>query len=305
MSLEVRDGGWRVGDTVVLDGVDLTVPAGSVTGLLGPNGSGKSTLLRLVAGVGGALPGRSTATGSVRWRGEDLHALRPRDRARRVALVEQDAQTEVQLSVRDAVLLGRTPHRSRWAGDSPADHAVVQSALEAVDLVDLADRALATLSGGERQRVHLARALAQGPELLLLDEPTNHLDIHAQLAALRLVRRAAGGGTTALVALHDLNLAAAYCDRVVLLAGGRVAAAGDVADVLVPGVLDAVYGVSTTVLRHPTTGRPVLTFTAAAPSAPDVVGAGPGTLAVPVPVPVPVPAPAEPQPAGARADGRA
>jgi iron complex transport system ATP-binding protein len=260
MTLEVRGGGWRVRDSVILGGVDLTVPAGSVTGLLGPNGSGKSTLLRLVAGVGGTLPGRATASGTVRWREADLHALRPRERARRVAIVEQDARTDVALTVRDAVLLGRTPHRSRWARDSPADHAVVQSALEAVDLVGLADRELSTLSGGERQRVHLARALAQAPELLLLDEPTNHLDIQAQLAALRLVRRATGGGTTAVVALHDLNLAAAYCDRAVLLSRGRVVAAGDVADVLVPEVLDPVYGVSTTVLQHPATGRPVLTF---------------------------------------------
>jgi len=265
VTLEVRGGGWRLGDTVILDDVDLTVPEGSVTGLLGPNGSGKSTLLRLVAGVGGALPGRATASGTVRWRGDDLHALRPRERARRVALVEQDAQTEVQLTVRDAVLLGRTPHRSRWSGDSVEDHAAVQVALEAVDLTPLADRTFATLSGGERQRVHLARALAQAPELLLLDEPTNHLDIHAQLAALRLVRRAAGGGTTALVALHDLNLAAAHCDHVVVLSGGRVVAAGAVADVLVPDVLDPVYGVTTTVLRHPGTGRPVLTFAAGDP----------------------------------------
>jgi iron complex transport system ATP-binding protein len=268
MTLLVRGGGWRVGATTVLDGVDLTVPTGSVTGLLGPNGSGKSTLLRLVAGVGGTLPGRSTPAGEVRWRGTDLHRLRPRDRARRVALVEQDAQTEVDLSVRDVVALGRTPHRSRWSADTPADEAAVTAALDAVDLRDLADRPFATLSGGERQRVHLARALAQEPELLLLDEPTNHLDIQAQLAALRLVRRAADAGTTALVALHDLNLAAAWCDHVVLLAGGRVAAAGPVEDVLVPAVLDPVYGVTTTVLRHPATGRPVLTFSAPAGSVP-------------------------------------
>jgi len=272
MSLQVRDGGWRVGGTVILDAVDLTVPTGTVTALLGPNGSGKSTLLRLVAGVGSTLPGRSSAAGSVRWNDTDLAALRPRERARVVALVEQNAQTEVDLTVRDAVGLGRTPHRSRWAADTPADHAVVHDALAAVDLVDLADRSFSTLSGGERQRVHLARALAQEPELLLLDEPTNHLDVQAQLAALQLVRRSAAAGTTALVALHDLNLAAAYCDHVVVLSRGRVVAAGTVADVLVPEVIDPVYGVSTTVLHHPDTGRPVLTFAAGTPA----LAAGPG-----------------------------
>ena len=276
MTLEVRDGGWRIGGTVVLDGVDLTVPTGAVAGLLGPNGSGKSTLLRLVAGVGGTLPGRAAASGRTTWHGTDLAAMRPRERARRVALVEQDAHTEVDLTVRDAVALGRTPHRSRWSADSPADHAVVDDALAAVELTGLAGRAFTTLSGGERQRVHLARALAQEPELLLLDEPTNHLDVQAQLAALRLVRRAAGTGTTAVVALHDLNLAAAYCDHLVLLSGGRVVAAGTVEEVLVPEVIDPVYGVRTTVLRHPTTGRPVLTFAAAStvlPGGPDVLWA--------------------------------
>ncbi|WP_298459980.1 ABC transporter ATP-binding protein [uncultured Cellulomonas sp.] len=267
MTLEVRGGAWRVDGTVVLDDVDLTVPVGTVTGLLGPNGSGKSTLLRLVAGVGGSLPGRASGAGTVRWRGVDLLALRPRDRARRVALVEQDARTEVDLSVRDAVALGRTPHRSRWAVDSAADVAAVDAALAAVELTALADRRFGTLSGGERQRVHLARALAQEADLLLLDEPTNHLDIQAQLTALRLVQGSAGAGSTAVVALHDLNLAAAHCDHVVLLSRGRVVAAGPVADVLVPEVIDPVYGVTTTVLRHPVTDRPVLAFAATSPSA--------------------------------------
>src|SRR5690606_25292999 len=115
-------------------------------------------------------------------------------------------------------------------------------------------------SGGERQRVHMARALAQEPALILLDEPTNHLDIAAQLGALRVLRTLAGQGVTVLAALHDLTLAAQHCDHVVLLSGGRVVAAGDVRDVLVPDVVDPVYGVRTDVLTHPRTGRPVLTF---------------------------------------------
>jgi iron complex transport system ATP-binding protein len=174
-----------------------------------------------------------------------------------------DRLADVALAVHDAVGLGRTPHRSTWAGETEHDRQVVAAALAAVELTDLAERSLETLSGGERQRVHLARALAQEPELLLLDEPTNHLDVHAQLAALTLLRRLADDGLTALVALHDLNLAAAYCDHVVLLDAGRVAAAGPVEQVLVPEVIDPVYRVSTTVLRHPATGRPVLSFSPA------------------------------------------
>ncbi|MFI2752801.1 putative F420-0 ABC transporter ATP-binding protein [Cellulomonas sp. P22] len=254
MSLDARAVSWSAGGHLIIDDVEVAVAPGTLTGLLGPNGSGKSSLLRLVAGV------RAPDAGTVRLGDQDLRTLGRRERARRVALVEQESATEVPLTVRDAVLLGRTPHRSRWAGDSPEDLAVVEHALAAVDADGLAARRLDTLSGGERQRVHLARALAQQPELLLLDEPTNHLDVHAQLVTLGLVRRLADAGTGVLAALHDLNLAAAFCDHVVLLSAGRVVAAGPVDEVLVPGVVDQVYGVATTVLRHPRTGRPVLTF---------------------------------------------
>lgn len=262
MSLAVRDVRWRVGDRTVLDGVSLDVGEGRLVGLLGPNGSGKSTLLRFVAGVPGPLGGPGP-TGAVTWRGADLHALRPRERARHVAFVEQDAHTELDLTVHDVVALGRTPYRGRLGlGGGPRDvddALAVQAALAAVGLEAMQDRHLATLSGGERQRVHLGRGLAQEPELLLLDEPTNHLDIQAQLAVLGFVRRATDTGLTALVAIHDLNLAATYCDSVVLLADGAVAAAGPVGEVLVPEVVDAVYGVRSTV--HATDdGAPVLSF---------------------------------------------
>ncbi len=261
--LQVDSARWGVDGRLILDGVDVTVPRGRVGGLLGPNGSGKSSLLRLIAGI------TAGTSREMSWAGAALDGMRARERARRVALVEQETVADVDLTVRDVVLLGRTPHRSRWSTESAGDLKVVDDALDAVGLADLGDRRFPTLSGGERQRVHLARALAQEPELILLDEPTNHLDVHAQLAALELVHRTASQGTTALVALHDLNLAAAYCDHVVLLAGGRVVAAGDVREVLVPEVIDPVYRVTTTVLSHPTTGRPVLTFApqrAAAPT---------------------------------------
>ena len=254
--LEAARVSWAVGGTLIVDGVDCSAPAGSVTGLLGPNGSGKSTLLRLVAGV------QALDAGTVSLAGTDLLATKRRERARLVAFVEQDATTEIALSVLDAVLLGRIPHRSLLAGDSPQDRAVARAVLERLGLSHFADRDLATLSGGERQRVHVARALAQEPSVLLLDEPTNHLDIAAQLATMSLLSKLAADGVTVLAALHDLNLAAGSCDHVILLSGGRVAAAGSVTDVLVPDVVDAVYGVRTELLTHPVTGRPVLTFSA-------------------------------------------
>ncbi|WP_431891151.1 putative F420-0 ABC transporter ATP-binding protein [Cellulosimicrobium funkei] len=251
---------WSVDGRLVLDGVDCTAPPGAVSGLLGPNGSGKSTLLRVLAGVRApsAGPGRDGAR--VRFDGADLLALPRRQRARVLALVEQDATTDLPLSVLDAVLLGRIPHRSLLAGDSAPDRDLARAALARVGMAGFGDREVATLSGGERQRVHLARALAQEPALLLLDEPTNHLDIAAQLDTMRVLRDLADDGVTVLAALHDLNLAAQTCDHVVVLADGRVVAAGDVHDVLVPDVLDPVYGVRCEVLTHPRTGRPVLTF---------------------------------------------
>ncbi|NDO90216.1 putative F420-0 ABC transporter ATP-binding protein [Cellulosimicrobium composti] len=251
---------WSVDGRLVLDGVDCTAPPGAVSGLLGPNGSGKSTLLRVLAGVRvpDPAPGRDAA--HVRFADADLLALPRRRRARVLALVEQDATTDLPLTVLDAVLLGRIPHRSLLAGDSAADRDVAAAALARVGMSAFAGREVATLSGGERQRVHLARALAQEPALLLLDEPTNHLDIAAQLDTMRVLRDLAGDGVTVLAALHDLNLAAQTCDHVVVIADGRVVAAGDVHDVLVPDVLDPVYGVRCEVLTHPRTGRPVLVF---------------------------------------------
>jgi iron complex transport system ATP-binding protein len=206
------------GGRLIVDGVDVTAPAGAVTGVLGPNGSGKSTLLRLVAGA--LEPDR----GAILLGGSDLGRMTRRERARRLALAEQENAPDVPLTVRDVVLLGRIPHRSRFGQDSAHDLDLADASLGRAGAAELADRAFRTLSGGERQRVHLAAALAQEPRLLLLDEPTNHLDVAAQLSLLQLVRDLAAEGMTVVMALHDLNHALRWCDHVVVLAGGRVRA---------------------------------------------------------------------------------
>lgn len=252
--LDVRGATWSVDDVRLIDDIAFVAPAGTVTGLLGPNGSGKSTLLRAVAGA------LRLDAGSATFDDADLLRMRRRERARRVAFVEQDSAPDRAITVREAVLLGRIPHRSLLAGDGPADEAAASSALLRVGMAELADRDLATLSGGERQRVHVARALAQEPELMLLDEPTNHLDIAAQLGVLHLLRSLSGEGVTVLTALHDLNLAAQFCDRIVLLSRGRVAAAGTAVEVLTPEQIKDVYDVRCEVLTHPATGRPLLAF---------------------------------------------
>ncbi|WP_238476282.1 ABC transporter ATP-binding protein [Agromyces mariniharenae] len=242
------------GRRLIIDDVDCTVPGGSVGALLGPNGAGKSTLLHLIAGV------EHADAGAARLGDRDLAALRRRDRARLVALAEQEVQDAPGLRVAEVVALGRTPYLGAFAGPDEHDRAVVRRTLDDLGLVDLADREYATLSGGERQRVNLARAIAQEPELLLLDEPTNHLDVHAQLTALGLLRALAGGGLTVLAALHDLSLAAAYADHVVVLAEGRVRAAGAPGDVLTPALIREVWSVEAAVLEHPATGRPLIAY---------------------------------------------
>ncbi|OPX10202.1 ABC transporter ATP-binding protein [Mycobacterium sp. AT1] len=249
MSLTADRVSWRVRDKLVVDGVDVSVATGSTVGLLGPNGSGKSSLLRLLAGL------RATSSGVVRLDDLDVAAIGRRRLARRLAVVDQDAATDQDPTVRDVVDLGRLPHRPAWAPMSARDRDVVESAAATTGVADLLERRYSTLSGGERQRVQIARALAQEPSELLLDEPTNHLDIRHQLELLELV---AAADTTTVMALHDLNLAATYCQELVVLRGGRVHVAGPPAAVLTPEVIAEVYEVEATVVLED--GRPNIKF---------------------------------------------
>jgi len=262
------------GRRLIIDEVDCTVPGGQVGALLGPNGAGKSTLLHLIAGI------ERVDAGTARFDGRELAALRRRERARVVALAEQDVQDAPGLRVSEVVALGRTPYLGAFAGAGELDRAVVRRCLEDAQLVELADREYATLSGGERQRVNIARALAQEPELLLLDEPTNHLDIRAQLSMLQLLGDLAHGGLTVLAALHDLSLAAGYADHVIVLADGRVVAAGAPTDVLTPALIHDVWGVAAEVLEHPLTGRPLVAYSGVAGTrTPQAPGSRTGTAA--------------------------
>ncbi|WP_454790963.1 ABC transporter ATP-binding protein [Mycolicibacterium lutetiense] len=233
MSLQAFEVCWTRSGRVVLDGVTVDPVPGSTVGLLGPNGSGKSSLLRLLAGID------RPDSGSVQLDGRELHTMSRRAVARRVAMVGQHADTDLDIAVRDVVRLGRIPHSSVFGGGGD-DTTAVAAALAATGLNGMADRLWHTLSGGERQRVQIARALAQEPGELLLDEPTNHLDIAHQLEILALIRTL---DVTSVVALHDLNLAAMFCDHVVMLSAGTVVATGSPAEVLTEDLLADVYGV--------------------------------------------------------------
>ncbi|MCK8475716.1 ABC transporter ATP-binding protein [Microbacterium aurugineum] len=242
-------------DRLILDGMHLTAPGGAVTALLGPNGSGKSTLLRLIAGT---LRGEVE---SACLHGDSLLTLKRRERAQRVALVEQEWSAAEGMTGRDIVGLGLLPHRGWLSFESEAtDAAATETALRRAGALAFADRDAATLSGGERQRVNLARALAQRPALLLCDEPTNHLDIRAQLDALTLLRSLAGDGMTVFAALHDLNHAAAFADRIVVVANGHVQAAGSPQEVLTRELIARVWNVDAVVLSRPDSDRPLIVF---------------------------------------------
>jgi iron complex transport system ATP-binding protein len=231
---------WSARGRPIIQDVSMAAHGGETVGLLGPNGSGKSTLIRLLAGL------RAPESGAVLLDGEPISRLSRRALARRVAVVEQEATSSLDLRVKEVIGLGRVPHRPAWAPATAADHERTEWAARLTEVSSRLEQSYATLSGGERQRVQIARALAQEPAVLLLDEPTNHLDVRHQLALMSLVRSTP---VTSVVALHDLNLAASYCDQVFVLDSGRVVAGGHPSDVLTEELIAEVYGVRADVQR--------------------------------------------------------
>lgn len=240
MTLSARNLVWKAGSKTIVDDVSLELSPGKVLGVLGPNGSGKSSLLRLITGL------TAPSSGTVEIDGKPLSSLSRKVLARRLAFVEQEVSTDENPSAREVIELGRIPHRGRWAGLSAVDLEVVERAARHTNLADKLDQSFSTMSGGERQRLQIARALAQEPTTLVLDEPTNHLDIHHQLEVLRLVRST---GAAVCTALHDLNLAASYCDEILVLAGGRMVASGTPGDVLTEELIESVYRVRSQVVH--------------------------------------------------------
>ncbi|MFF2272851.1 ABC transporter ATP-binding protein [Agromyces sp. NPDC058136] len=260
MSLDLARVRFDRGARTIIDGVDVTMPGGALTALVGPNGAGKSTLLHLIAAI------ERADAGELRLDGRSLPGMPRRERARIVALAEQQAEIDPQLSVLASVLIGRTPHLGAFGAIGVHDREIAERSLAAVGALEFAERSIGALSGGERQRVTLARALTQEPGLLLVDEPTNHLDLAAQLTALELLAALSRDGLTVVAALHDLSHAAAYADHVIVLAAGRVVAAGDPREVLTAPLVSEVYGVRAEVIEHPLTGRPLIAVAAPAAS---------------------------------------
>mgnify|MGYP001466574125 CR=1 FL=1 len=231
----------------VLNQIDLALEQGGLVALLGPNGSGKTTLLKILNGI------LSPRLGRVTWGGVDLAALGRREVARRIAMVPQELHVPFALTVREMVLLGRTPYIRPLFGESVGDHSAIDHALELTETRALAPRIFGELSGGEQQRVVIAMALAQEPQLLLLDEPTVHLDINHQIEILELIRKLnRERGLTVLATMHDLNLASLYFDRLLLLNAGRIVIEGSPREVLSAERVQAVFGAEVLVQAHPT-----------------------------------------------------
>lgn len=233
----------------ILDSVALSCAPGEFWAVIGPNGSGKSTMLRLLAGL------RRPAAGTVHLRGRPLGDWSLRERARQMAFVEQEALGRPDLRVSEVVSLGLLPRRPPWGPSDRSQRRTVMQALTEVDMPGFAERPMSELSGGERRRVLLARALAQRTPLIVLDEPINHLDVRYQHSLLRTIR---ASGRTIITALHDLGLAMSYADHVLLLDHGRAVAQGSPHEVLVPEILEPVFGMRVTTVNHPVTGRPRL-----------------------------------------------
>jgi iron complex transport system ATP-binding protein len=241
----------------VLRDVRLDVAPGEFLGLIGPNGCGKTTLLRVISGV---LP---TMKGQVRIEGSGVREIGRRKLARIMACLLQDLSLDLAFTVREVVLMGRSPHLPRIGGETARDFDVARQVMELCDVSHLAERPITEMSGGERQRVLIAMCLAQEPRVLLLDEPTSHLDIGHQLSVLDLIAKLnRQTGVTVIAVLHDLNLAAEYCQRVLVLNEGRVAALGTPAEVLTAGMVSTVYGTTVLVERNPLSGKPHLVLAA-------------------------------------------
>lgn len=243
--LQAEGVGYRIHGQPILRGVDVAVKSGEFLGIIGPNGAGKTTLMRVLAGI--ARP----SEGQVTFAGRPLEQLSDRERARQIAFVSQNPGLGFGFTVRDVVSMGRYPYRRLWEGWRAEDQVAVEAAMAATGVLHLQHRPVTDLSGGERQRVFLARALAQQPRILFLDEPIANLDIRYQLEVLNLVSRLRERhGWTVVMAIHDLNWAIRYCDRLLVLQAGRLVACGPAQSVLNETLIETVFGVKSRIDRE-------------------------------------------------------
>lgn len=249
--ISVTNLGWDVGNQSILKEISFSVSRGQFVGLIGPNGAGKSSLLRCLYRV------NQPSSGKVEIEGRDIWRSSLIENAKKVAVILQENGDYFGLSVKDVVAMGLTPHKSLFSGDSPQDKERVVQALAQVGLQEFEKSAFANLSGGEKQRVMVARAIVQQPQVLLMDEPTNHLDVHYQIEVLQLAKSL---GITVLASIHDLNLASAFCDSILLLDKGKLVSSGSPEDVLTQENLLSHFRTKAIVDTHPTSNCPRISY---------------------------------------------
>jgi iron complex transport system ATP-binding protein len=236
----------------ILEGIDLVAGTGRLLGIIGPNGSGKSTLIRCIS------RSLTPQSGSIHLEGREIMHFSKKDLARTLSVVPQEANRTFDFNVEDVVMMGRYPHQTLLSSVSVEDREACRDAMATVGVTALGERRITTLSGGEWQRVLIARTLAQESGIVLLDEPTSHLDASHQILILTAFQALVRNGATVIGVFHDLNLASHFCDEIVVLSGGRVAAFGPPSDTVIPAILRDVFSLDAIVGRHPYTGRPVV-----------------------------------------------
>ena len=254
MKLSIEKITYSINSKLIVDGVDLGVEEGSFVGLVGPNGCGKSTLLKNIYKV------YTPDSGKVYIDGKDLSELSSRETALEMSVMQQENVVEFDMSVYDMVMLGRFAHQKMFGNDMAHERQIVADAIEEVGLSGYEQRSFLSLSGGEKQRTLVARALVQQAKLIILDEPTNHLDIGYQYQIMTILKNQ---GLTVFSSIHDLNIAACYCDKIVLMKAGKIVDIGTPWEVLVPEKIKNLFGVDSQITENEATGRPNIVFTPA------------------------------------------
>lgn len=249
--IEVSDLCWRVDGKLVLDKINFSINEGNFVGLLGPNGAGKSSLMRCFYGA------NKPQGGSIEYEQQDLLKLHPKKRAREIAVILQEHSPFLALKVEEIVTLGLTPHKGLFERETKQDKALIESTLVKLDLHEMRHETYAHLSGGEKQRVMLAKAIVQNPKLLIMDEPTNHLDVHYQIELLTLVKKL---GKTVLASFHDLNLAMAYCDYLLIIDHGKINILGSPSDIMSEDLVSSVFNTCALVDKHPLYSHPRISY---------------------------------------------
>ncbi len=251
MDLSIQELDFSFEKRKIIEDIELNVKEGEFVGIIGPNGSGKSTILKNV------YRSLEPEKGTVFLNGEELGKISYKEMARKLGVVGQENYVPFDFKVEDIVAMGRSPHKKLFDTDTNEDKKIVMDSLKKIGMEDTAKRSYQHLSGGEKQRVIIARALAQQTKFLILDEPTNHLDIGYQLSTFDLIKRL---GVTVLAAIHDLNIAAMYCDRIYVLKDGKMIANGKPEKILTAELIWKVYGVKTDIMIHPKTGKINITY---------------------------------------------